>query len=53
MAHLAGKAVVNFADRAEEVVDVVVVNAPARTVGRLAVEGVVAGIVLRLGYGLG
>jgi hypothetical protein len=51
--HLAGKAVVNLADRAEEVVDVVVVNAPSRAVGRLAMKGVVTGVVLRLGDGLG
>lgn len=50
--HLAGEAVGGVADRTEEVVDVVVVNAPARTVRGLAVEGVVPGIVLGLGYGL-
>lgn len=53
LVHLAGKTVVDLADRAEEVVDIVVVNAPSWTVGCFAVEGVLAGVVLRLSYGFG
>lgn len=47
-AHLTGKTIIGFAHRTQEIVHIVIVNAPTRTVRCLAVESLVSGVVLCL-----
>lgn len=52
-AYLTSETIICATNWTKEIVDIIIVYAPSRTVGRFAVEGVVSRIIFRLGDGFG